>query len=239
MSSFVATVFFYSFLVIFAFFIATTKSYPYSDVENTVESLGQFGDYIGGVVGTIVATIICCTAFLTLWQQREYNRISQKEVNQTQFENRLLQLLQDLKNNIDNQDKTQFYLLLRLIYYKIYSYADMNRENKEYIIETSNITVISYLGYKMLYEMFYNKDILCPEEKLYENIKNIIEKNGLFENLHHIDENFIEFYDKSAYGENENILSIYQESKRMDIQSKSKDEIKKIIGEYLHNRDNL
>ena len=148
-------------------------------IDTSIASWGATGDYIGGVTGTILSSIACCITLFMLYQQQKQIKISQNEIKQQQFETTFFGLLEKINQHKNDDDLTQFYLLLRLIYARIKEYSNNNSE----IEETYNDIVKAHMDWAVLYKII--PDIpskhRISKNELYFNIWIIIEEYALFE----------------------------------------------------------
>ena len=139
-----------------------------------VETFAQFGDYLGGTVGTITAIAVFIATVMIIFLQKkelqatrdelEKSRTAQelqaKLFQQQQFETTFFTLLDKMNACKTDKDLTQFYLILRLIYQNIEKYSkeytkDISEQLQNYkrksiidnVVESMRTTFLDVLNY--------------------------------------------------------------------------------------------
>lgn len=85
------------------------------DVKTVNLTYGELGDFIGGVIGTVVAGIACVLVYLTYTRQSE-------TAEKQQFESTFFNLIRIHKENLESLQYTEFY---SPIYPKTEEYSDV------------------------------------------------------------------------------------------------------------------
>ncbi|MBQ9683563.1 MAG: hypothetical protein IJV35_09900 [Neisseriaceae bacterium] len=200
--------------------------------QNNITNWGEFGDYIGGVFGTLLTL---CTFAITLYMlssQQKQIKIAREEFKQqlfetTTFANKLNNIQKHI-NEIgkDNEVTKQFYQLLQMTFREIHDYSN----NKIIIKKHADLLKMS-LSDDILIKIFQDKNIPNDSKKdnddLFVNIRNIINKYALFRNLNlscnQSDNDCYEKYKISAF-ENNIELMTYRISLETNAEELDKDE---------------
>ncbi|MBQ9258461.1 MAG: hypothetical protein IJ187_01230 [Neisseriaceae bacterium] len=182
-------------LFVFLGFIALFSILIYFPILNSIivngeaGEWGTFGDYFGGIVGTILAFGAFMLMKETLEvQKKEFNN-QLKIFNQEQFETTFFKLLDTLNKYKNDENLMQLYLSLNMVYRQLYDYCEKNYNNKdkEYFVLMNkyNDIIKSNLDNDTLSNIFNDLNIHnCPNNlEIYNKIKNTIEQKGLFEFL--------------------------------------------------------
>lgn len=156
--------------------------------QNKIENWGEFGDYIGGVFGTILTFLTFAITLLMLSSQQKQIKMARQEFRQQQFETTTFaNKLNDIKEHIskiekDNKVTKQFYQLLQMTFKEIQEYS-----NDKIIIKKHADMLKMSLTDDILIKIFQDKNIPNDSKKdnddLFVNIRNIINKYALFRNL--------------------------------------------------------
>lgn len=106
-------------------------------------TFAQFGDYLGGTVGTITAIAVFIATVMIIFLQKKELHATREELErsgnaqdlqaklfqQQQFETTFFTLLDKMNGCQNDNDLTQFYLILRLIYQNIEKYSEEYTKN--------------------------------------------------------------------------------------------------------------
>ncbi|MBP3221882.1 MAG: hypothetical protein J6M43_07590 [Neisseriaceae bacterium] len=180
--------------LIFALLIYTNKYYYFiiPDTPNSFGDLSEYGNYIGGIFGTLLTALMLSATLLMINQQEQQIEISKKEFQQQQFENTLHTLLKELNICKLDNELTQFYLSLRLIYQQFEEYKKNHHiDDRDFILQKHNYIIKSNFDKHTLYRIFTDKRVQnskYDDYTLFSNIKKIIEEYRLFENIIDINE---------------------------------------------------
>lgn len=164
-------------------------------------------------------------------------------IHQQEFERNFFISLEEIKKNKSLEEMTLFYLSLRLAYKQLYEYQkNSHSDNRKFIIGKYNYIIKSYLDENILYKVFTDNNVRNSTENdysLFSNIKLIIEKYGLFENINKLNteqNQFIFNYSLLSYLGSYSIISyIFKKAK----EDKSiKIYIKKSLSDYLDYAEN-
>lgn len=96
----ISVIIFIIFIIIIGFFFLWDRNYNLNTIESDV--FGQYGDFIGGVVGTFFAFISIVLVYETLSVSNKQLKIQENSVKEQQVENHFFELL---KIHIENVNK--------------------------------------------------------------------------------------------------------------------------------------
>lgn len=199
---------------------------------NEINNWGEFGDYIGGVFGILLTLFTFAITLYMLYSQQKQIKMAREEFRQQQFETTTFaNLLKEIKEHInkigkDNEVTKQFYQLLQMIFREIHEYS-----NNKITIKKNIDMLKTYLSKDILIKIFRDKNIPNDSKKdnddLFVNIRNIINKYALFQNLNlscnQSDNNCYKKYKISAF-ENNIELMTYRISLEPNAEELDKDE---------------
>jgi hypothetical protein len=114
-------------------------------ISTDIGSKGQFGDYMGGLWGTVISGITLVVVFFTFFNQRTELKLTRKQIEKQQFETVFFNMLEMIHNlgkefkDIDNNDFfTGFMDRMKLNYESTLSTSQfVGSEHNEIIIELS------------------------------------------------------------------------------------------------------
>lgn len=171
------------------------KLAPEIDISN-INSWENFGDYIGGVFGTIFTFLTFAITLLMIYYQQKQIKIAREEFRQQQFETIIFaNLSKEIKEHInkigkDNEVTKQFYQLLQMTFREIceYSIREIHEYSNNKIIIKKHVDILKiYLSNDILIKIFRDTNIPNDSKEdnddLFVNIRNIINKYALFQNL--------------------------------------------------------
>lgn len=199
---------------------------------NEINNWGEFGDYIGGVFGTLLTLFTFTITLYMLYSQQKQIKMAREEFRQQQFETTTFaNLLKEIKEHInkigkDNEVTKQFYQLLQMIFREIHEYS-----NNKITIKKNIDMLKTYLSKDILIKIFRDKNIPNDSKEdnddLFVNIRNIINKYALFQNLNlscdQSDNDCYKKYKISAF-ENNIELMTYRISLETNAEELDKDE---------------
>lgn len=233
-------------------------------ISNKTDNWGTFGDYFGGIIGTIFAFGAFMLMKETLKVQKDELNAATKQFekqteifNQQQFETTFFKLLDTVSQYKNDENLMQLYLSLNMVYRQLDDYCEKNYDNKdeEYfvIMNKYNDIIKSNLDNSILSNIFNDFNIHnCPNNlEIYNKIKNTIEQKGLFEFLkpkmyesqqdqlplefpRSVNRIFME-YRLSAFVNNNNMIP----AKIKYDYTLSEQELKEYIENYINNDDPL
>ena len=141
-------------------------------ISTEQEVFGQFGDYLGGVVGTLVSLFSLVYIYKTYRKQVEFSEHEMELSYKQQFEASFFSLLQNHRS-----------ILLSLAYDKVKGNDFMNKVSEELQVRLMDR---EYDLDSITYEnRFHEEDIVCS---IYEQVYNIYgsQLGNYFRNLYHI-----------------------------------------------------
>lgn len=184
--------------------------------ENEIGTWGSFGSYIGGIFGTIITFLTLAATLKMLSLQKEQIDNAREEFKQKQFETTTFtNLLKEIKEQIkimekDEKINKQFYQLLQMIFREIHEYS-----NKDKVIRKKYVDMLKRcITNDCLIKIFLDTAIPTTKNKdnanIYVNIRNIINKYALFQDLElTIDKSDNVYYEKyqiSAFTGNNELM---------------------------------
>ena len=175
-------------LLIYKIFNSILPMYKQAVGENKIEIWGNFGSYIGGIYGTLITLLTFAVTLSMLYYQKKQINNTREEFKQKQFETTTFtNLLKEIKEQIkimekDEKINKQFYQLLQMIFREIHEYS-----NKDKVIRKKYVDMLKACITDSLVKIFRDTNIPTTENKdntnIYVNIRNIINKYALFQDL--------------------------------------------------------
>jgi len=176
-------------LLILFFFLQPTINLFVQSVKSNRESHGQFGDWFGGFIGTIISGVTLFFVGLTYWSQKKELKQTQDQMNKQQFETvffNMLEMIHTMGKEFPEKDQDNFFVhfmnQMRLNYEPQSSTSVLNSEYNK---------IIQTIDKKLNLELFkkdgkrdINKDLVPDGRRIFSewrqmNIENEQEYVGL------------------------------------------------------------